>query len=86
MKDVGRTKFCFGLEIQHLKNGIFVHQEAYKNSFIQKAEGYKTIFKRREISCHAVKWLEKDNVRLFSHQIPARKLPDMEGDDLPGEC
>ncbi|XP_039117470.1 uncharacterized protein LOC120253210 [Dioscorea cayenensis subsp. rotundata] len=33
-----------------------------------------------------VKWLEKDNVRLFSHQIPARKLTDMEGVDFPGEC
>ena len=29
MKDVGRAKFCIGLEIKHLKNGIFVHQEAY---------------------------------------------------------
>ncbi|XP_039141365.1 uncharacterized protein LOC120278701 [Dioscorea cayenensis subsp. rotundata] len=54
--------------------------------YLEKVEGFKTIFKRREIGCHAVKWLEKDNVRLFSHQIPARKLTDMEGVDLPGEC
>jgi hypothetical protein len=29
MKDLGKTKFCLGLQIEHLKNGIFVHQENY---------------------------------------------------------
>ncbi|KAJ0989915.1 hypothetical protein J5N97_008271 [Dioscorea zingiberensis] len=55
-------------------------------AYLEKVEGFKTIFKRQEIGCHAVKWLEKDDVSLFSHQIPARKLADMEGMDLPGQC
>ena len=25
MKDLGKTKFCLGLQIEHLSNGIFVH-------------------------------------------------------------
>jgi len=29
MKDLGKTKFCLGLQIEHLKGGILVHQEAY---------------------------------------------------------
>ena len=29
MKDLGRTKLCLGLQIEHLTNGIFVHQSAY---------------------------------------------------------
>ncbi|GJR10144.1 hypothetical protein Tco_0792796 [Tanacetum coccineum] len=29
MKDLGKTKFCLGLQIEHLKDGILVHQEAY---------------------------------------------------------
>ena len=29
MKDLGKTKFCLGLQIEHLKNGILVHQETY---------------------------------------------------------
>jgi ribonuclease HI len=29
MKDLGKTKFCLGLQIEHLNNGIFVHQETY---------------------------------------------------------
>jgi hypothetical protein len=29
MKDLGKTKFCLGLQIEHVKGGILVHQEAY---------------------------------------------------------
>lgn len=43
-------------------------------AYLEKVDGYKTIFKRREIGYHAIRWFEKDDIRLFSHQIPARKL------------
>lgn len=52
-------------------------------AYLEKVEGFKTIFKRREIGCHAIRWLEKDDVRLFSHQIPARKISGEEASDLP---
>ena len=26
MKNLGKTKLCLGLQIEHLENGIFVHQ------------------------------------------------------------
>ncbi|GJZ47612.1 retrovirus-related pol polyprotein from transposon TNT 1-94 [Tanacetum coccineum] len=29
MKDFEKTKFCLGLQIEHLNDGILVHQEAY---------------------------------------------------------
>ena len=29
MKDLGKTKFCIGLQIEHLHSGILVHQSAY---------------------------------------------------------
>lgn len=29
MKDLGKTKFCLGLQTEHVKGGILVHQEAY---------------------------------------------------------
>jgi len=29
MKDLGRTKFCLGVQIEYLNKGIFVHQETY---------------------------------------------------------
>jgi hypothetical protein len=29
MKDLGQTKFCLGLQIEHLHSGILVHQSTY---------------------------------------------------------
>ena len=29
MKDLGKTKFCLGLHIEHFPNGVLVHQSAY---------------------------------------------------------
>ena len=29
MKDLGKTKFCIGLQIEHLHSGILVHPSAY---------------------------------------------------------
>ncbi|KAF5196024.1 Dnaj heat shock amino-terminal domain protein [Thalictrum thalictroides] len=55
-------------------------------AYLEKVEGFKTIFKRREVGCHAIIWLEKDNFRLFSHQIPAKKLSGTEARDLPKDC
>ena len=42
MKDLGKTKFCLGLQIEHLREGIFVHQSNYtkrllKHFYIDKA-------------------------------------------------
>ena len=29
MKDLGQTKFCLGLQIEHLEDGILLHQSTY---------------------------------------------------------
>jgi hypothetical protein len=29
VKDLGKTKFCLGLQLEHLPTGIFVYQSAY---------------------------------------------------------
>jgi hypothetical protein len=29
MKDLGKTKFCLGLQLEHLPTSILVHQSAY---------------------------------------------------------
>ncbi|XP_057977913.1 J protein JJJ2 [Malania oleifera] len=55
-------------------------------AYLEKADGFKTIFKRKEIGCHAIRWFEKDDVRLFSHQIPARKLSGEEVPNLSKDC
>ncbi|KAJ9568302.1 hypothetical protein OSB04_004268 [Centaurea solstitialis] len=34
--DLGKTKFFLGLQIEHLKNGIFIHQSAYTEKILKK--------------------------------------------------
>ena len=47
MKDLGKTKFCLGLQIEHLPNGILVHQSTYtekvlKQFYMEKAHPLST--------------------------------------------
>ena len=36
MKDLGKTKFCLGLQLEHLPTGIFVYQAAYVEKILKK--------------------------------------------------
>ncbi|KAJ9562984.1 hypothetical protein OSB04_008144 [Centaurea solstitialis] len=36
MKDLGKAKFCLGLQIEHLKGGILVHQETYVEKVLKR--------------------------------------------------
>ena len=36
MKDLGRTKFCLGLQIEYLNKGVFAHQKAYIMKVLKK--------------------------------------------------
>ena len=47
MKDLGKTKFSLGLQIEHLPNGILVHQSTYikkilKQFYMDKAHPLST--------------------------------------------
>ncbi|OIT27143.1 PREDICTED: ABC transporter F family member 4-like [Nicotiana attenuata] len=55
-------------------------------AYLEKVDGFRTIFKRREIGAHAVKLLGKDELGLFSHRIPARKLSDEEASNISKNC
>lgn len=48
--------------------------------YLEKVDGFRTVFRRKDIGHRAVRWIEKFDFRQFSHQIPARKLCD---DDVP---
>ena len=48
MKDLGKTKFCLNLQIEHLPNGILVHQSTYiekvlKQFYMDKARPLSTL-------------------------------------------
>ena len=36
MKDLGKPKFYFGLQLEHLPSGIMVHQAAYIQKILEK--------------------------------------------------
>ncbi|CAM8907757.1 unnamed protein product [Rhodiola kirilowii] len=36
MKNLGKTKFCLGLQIEHLLKGIFVHQSSYTERILKR--------------------------------------------------
>ena len=36
MKDLGKTKFCLGLQLEHLPEGVFVHQSTYTKRVLQR--------------------------------------------------
>jgi hypothetical protein len=36
MKDLGQTKFCLGLQLEHLPSGIFVYQGSYIQKMLEK--------------------------------------------------
>ena len=36
MKDLGKTKYCLGLQIEHMSQGIFVHQSNYTEKVIKR--------------------------------------------------
>ena len=42
MKDVGKTKFCIGLQIEHFPNGVLVHQSTYIKKILKRFNMDKT--------------------------------------------
>jgi len=42
MKNLGKTRFCVGLQIEHLKNGILVHQTTYTENVLKRFSLDKT--------------------------------------------
>jgi hypothetical protein len=36
MKDLGKTKFCLGLQLEHLPAGILVHHSAFVQKILKK--------------------------------------------------
>ncbi|RCV19849.1 hypothetical protein SETIT_4G009100v2 [Setaria italica] len=55
--------------------------------YLEKVEGFRSIFTRRDVGTHAVHSLQEGDLGALSHQIPARKVTKGEGSALPpGDC
>ena len=76
MKDLGKTKFCLGLQIEHTKNGIFIHQTTYtekilKRFYMDKSHPLSTPMIVRSLD------VEKDQFR------PKEENKDILGPEVP---
>jgi hypothetical protein len=57
MKDLGRTKFCLGLQLEHLHTCILIHQSTYVQKILEKFNMDKAYLTRTPMVVCA---LEKD--------------------------
>jgi hypothetical protein len=54
MKDLGKTKFCLGLQLEHLPMGILVHQSAYVQTILEKFNMDKVYLSKTPIVIRAL--------------------------------
>jgi hypothetical protein len=57
IKDLGKTKFCLGLQLEHLQTGILVHQSTYVQKILEKFNMDKAYLARTPMFVRA---LDKD--------------------------
>ncbi|CAN4088532.1 unnamed protein product [Withania somnifera] len=76
MKDLGKTKICLGTQIEHLANGIFVHQSTYtekilKRFYMDKAHPLSTPMVVRSLDVNKDPFRpHEENEELLGHEVP----------------
>ena len=76
MKDLGKTKFCLNLQIEHFSTRVFVHQSTYtkknlKNFYMDKAHplSLSMIVRSLDLKNDPFRFYGKDE-KLFGHEVP----------------
>ncbi|CAN4118009.1 unnamed protein product [Withania somnifera] len=76
MKDLGKTKLCLGTQIEHLANGIFIHQSAYtekilKRFYMDKAHPLSTPMVVRSLDVNKDPFRpQEENEELLGPEVP----------------
>jgi hypothetical protein len=74
MKDLGKTKFCLGLQLEHLPTGTLVHQSAYIQKILQKFKMYIANCTKPDIA-FAVNLLARYSAALIQRHWAGVKIP-----------
>jgi hypothetical protein len=70
MKNLGRTKFCLGLQLEHLHTSILVHQSAYVQKILKKFNMDKAYSARtRMIVCALEKYKDPSKPREEGEEV-----------------
>ena len=72
MKDLGKTKYCLGLQLEHLPSGILVHQSTYIQKILEKFNMDKSYPSKTPMVVRSLE-MEKDQFR-----------PQEEGEEILG--
>jgi hypothetical protein len=76
MKDLGKTKFCLGLQIEHFQNRILVHQSTYtekvlKHFYMEKAHHLSTQMVVRSLDVKKYHFCPReDDKGIFGPEVP----------------
>ena len=76
MKDLGKTRYCLGLQIEYFSNGIFVHQSTYtekimKHFYMDKAHPLNSPMIVRSLEVDKDPFRPKDeNEKLLGPEVP----------------
>lgn len=76
MKNLGKTKLFLGLQIEHLSNGIFMHQSAYTETvlkcfYMDKSHPFNSIMVVRSLDKKKdVFWPRKENEEILGPKVP----------------
>ena len=62
MEDLGKTKYCLGLQLEHRPSGILVHQSAYIQKILEKFNIDKSYHNKTPMVVHSLE-IEKDPFR-----------------------
>ena len=76
MKDLGKTRYCLGLQIEYFSNGIFVHQSTYtekvlKRFYMDKAHPLNSPMIVRSLEVNKDPFRPKEeNEKLLGPEVP----------------
>jgi len=78
MKDLGKTKYCLGLQLEHLPSGILVHQSADIQKILEKFNMDKSYPSKTLFVVHSLE-MEKDQFkpREEGEEILGPEVPDL---------
>ena len=74
MKDLGQTKFCLGLQLEHFCSGIFVYQATYVQKVLEKFnmdKSYPTkismVMRSLDVEKNFLDYMKKKKKRYWDH-------------------
>jgi hypothetical protein len=76
MKDLSVTKLCLGLQIEHLHNGVFVHQSNYIQKMLKRFNMNKTnplstpmVVRSLDVKKDSY-WPRENNEKVIDSEVP----------------